>query len=180
MRKVKELIVVEGKHDKDRLDKIVEADILCTGGLALSEQQLDVIEQASKVRGVIVMTDPDNPGKRIRDKINERVKTAKQVFVPKEKAIGKRNVGIEYVSDADLLDALENVVSFTKGNEQTISWSEYISLDLINNKKKRDYVCTRLRLGLCNNKKLFKYLNMLGYDINKLKEVALEYDRDHQ
>ncbi len=83
MRKIKELIVVEGKHDKDRLDKIVEADILCTGGLALNEQQLDVIEQASKVRGVIVMTDPDNPGKRIRDKINERVKTAKQVFLPK-------------------------------------------------------------------------------------------------
>ena len=94
MRRVEELIVVEGKHDKDRLEKIIDADIICTGGLALSEQQLDVIEQASKQRGIIIMTDPDNPGKMIRDKINARVKQAKQVFIPKEKAIGKRNVGI--------------------------------------------------------------------------------------
>lgn len=180
MRRVEELIVVEGKHDKDRLEKLIDADIICTGGLALSEQQLDVIEQASKQRGIIIMTDPDNPGKMIRDRINARVKEAKQVFIPKEKAVGKRNVGIEYVSDADLLQALDNVVTFTMDSNKSLSWSEYLSLDLIKNKKKRDYICNKLNIGECNNKKMFKYLNMLGYDINKLKEIGQEYDRDHQ
>ncbi len=179
MRKIKELIVVEGKHDKDKLEKLIDADIICTNGLALSEQQLEVIVQASKVRGIIVMTDPDYPGKRIRDMINEKVDKAKQVFIAKEKAIGKRNVGIEYATDDDLLEALEKVVTFDKSNKGSIAWSQYLSLGLINNKSKREYVCSQLHLGQCNNKKLFKYLNMLGYDYDRVKETAKEYDRQY-
>ena len=100
-KRVKELIVVEGKHDVEKLRQVVDCDVICTNGLSISQQQLDIIKQASVKQGVIVMTDPDNAGNRIRDIINNYVANTKQVFIEKKKAIGKRNVGIEYVSNDD-------------------------------------------------------------------------------
>lgn len=179
MKKIKELIVVEGKHDKDKLERLVDADIICTNGLALNQQQLDIIEKAAESRGVIVMTDPDYPGKKIRDMINSRVKSAKQVFIPKEKAIGKRNVGIEYVDDDILIEFLNKTVTFDMNHEETINYKQYLKLGLINNKIKRDYVCSRLNIGPCNNKKMLKYLNMLGYDFETVKKEADNYDRKY-
>ena len=152
-KREKELIVVEGKHDVEKLRQVVDCDVICTNGLSISQQQLDIIKQASVKQGVIVMTDPDNAGNRIRDIINNYVANTKQVFIEKKKAIGKRNVGIEYVSNDDLLEALSNVVEF-KNQQNTISWQEFIQLDLVGNSKKRYYVCQRIRIGLCNNKKM--------------------------
>lgn len=178
-KRVKELIVVEGKHDVEKLRQVVDCDVICTNGLSISQQQLDIIKQASVKQGVIVMTDPDNAGNRIRDIINNYVANTKQVFIEKKKAIGKRNVGIEYVSNDDLLQALSNVVEF-KNQPNTISWQEFIQLDLVGNSKKRYYVCQRIRIGLCNNKKMFKYLNMLGYNYQQVKEICDEYDSNHK
>ena len=178
-KRVKELIVVEGKHDVEKLRQVVDCDVICTNGLSISQQQLDIIKQASLKQGVIVMTDPDNAGNRIRDIINNYVANTKQVFIGKKKAIGKRNVGIEYVSNDDLLEALSNVVEF-KNQQNTISWQEFIQLDLVGDSKKRYYVCQRIKIGLCNYKKMFKYLNMLGYNYQQVKEICDEYDSNHK
>ena len=45
-KRVKELIVVEGKHDVDKLRQVVDCDVICTNGLSISQQQLDIIKQA--------------------------------------------------------------------------------------------------------------------------------------
>ena len=176
MVKVKELIVVEGKHDKDKIEKLFDCHILCTNGLAITEDDLRIIEVASETSDVIVMTDPDFPGKKIRDVIDSRVKNVKHVFIEKEKAIGKRNVGIEHVDDEDLIKALEKAVTFTQ-DKGSITWSEYLKLGLIKDKTKRDYLSKQLNLGSNNNKRLFKYLNMLGYKLEQLKEILKKYDR---
>ncbi len=176
MIKVKELIVVEGKHDKDKIEKLFDCQVLCTNGLAISQDDLRVIKKASENNGVIVLTDPDFPGNKIRDIINSEVKHIKHVFIDKEKAIGKRNVGIEYVKDEDLVMALKKAVTFTKDKE-SIRWNEYLKLGLINNKSRRDYLSKQLNLGQNNNKRLFKYLNMLGYDFDYLKGILDKYDR---
>ncbi len=175
MIKVKELIVVEGKHDKDKIEKLFDCQVLCTNGLAITQDELKIIKTASENNGVIVMTDPDFPGKKIRDIIDSEVGNIKHVFIEKEKAIGKRNVGIEYVEDIDLIRALEKAVTFTESRE-SISWNEYLKLGLIKDKTKRDYLSKQLNLGSNNNKKLFKYLNMLGYEFDYLKEIMDKYD----
>ncbi|MGI6582183.1 MAG: ribonuclease M5 [Erysipelotrichaceae bacterium] len=176
MIKVKELIVVEGKHDKERIEKLFDCHVLCTNGLAITEEDVKLIKMASENNGVIVMTDPDFPGKKIRDVIDSKVKNVKHVFIEKDKAIGKRNVGIEYVDDKDLINALKKVVTFIE-NKESISWNEYLKLGLIKDKVKRDYLSKKLNLGINNNKRLFKYLNMLGYRFNYLKDILDKYDR---
>jgi len=176
MRHIKELLVVEGKHDEARLTKLFDCDVICTNGLGLDQKTLEIIRQASEKQGAIVLTDPDHPGVKIRDAIMAYAPKCRQIFIDKKDAIGKRNVGIEYVDDDKLIAALEQSVSF-KQRDQKITVEQYQKLGLSGNKAKRDYVTSRLHLGQCNNKRLLRYLNMLDIDLKQVEEIADSYDR---
>lgn len=69
MLHIKELIVVEGKYDKEHLKKITDAPIICTHGFELykSKNVIKSIKELSKDRGVIILTDSDRAGFRIRN-----------------------------------------------------------------------------------------------------------------
>ena len=71
--KIKELIVVEGKTDLIFLKSFLEADIVITNGSEISQKTLDFIKEANKKQGVIILTDPDYPGLRIRNIISEYI-----------------------------------------------------------------------------------------------------------
>ena len=64
MKKIKEIVIVEGKTDTALLKQLFEVDTIETHGLALSDKTLALIKEASKSRGIIVLTDPDFPGKK--------------------------------------------------------------------------------------------------------------------
>lgn len=66
--KIKEVIVVEGKKDTEKIQLAVDASTIETQGMALEEETLRLIEHAQKEQGVIVFTDPDYPGETIRKK----------------------------------------------------------------------------------------------------------------
>ena len=159
MKKIKEVIVVEGKTDTAIIKKLFDADTIETHGLGIDEKTLDFIEQAQKTRGVIILTDPDYPGMRIRNTIMKRVPEAKHAFVNKEDAIGEKKVGIAEAKEEAIIKALENVVSFSHEDE-SISWNEFISLDIIGNIKRRLKVYDTFHLGYGNVKTLFKRLNL--------------------
>ncbi len=67
MKKIQEVIVVEGKDDTKRIKLAVNADTLETRGSAISDEVLQQIEQLQKKRGVIVFTDPDFSGENPRN-----------------------------------------------------------------------------------------------------------------
>ena len=66
MDKVRELLVVEGKHDKDKLERLFDCDIICTNGLGVDDDTMKTIRTCALNQGVIVLTDPDRPGEKIR------------------------------------------------------------------------------------------------------------------
>lgn len=159
MKKIQEIIVVEGKTDTAIIQKLFDADTIETHGLALDDETLDFIQQAALTRGIIVLTDPDYPGMRIRNKIIEKVPEAKHAFVEKKDAIGNKKVGIAEAREEAIIEALQNVVTFSS-QEESISWEEFISLDIIGNKKRRLDIYKAFHLGYGNAKTLFKRLNM--------------------
>lgn len=159
MKTIKEVIVVEGKTDTAIIKKLFQAQTIETHGLAMSEETLDLIEKTNEVRGVIVLTDPDYPGMKIRDRIIKRVPTAQHAFVDKKDAIGEKKLGIAEAREDAIIQALENVVSFSD-DEESITWEEFISLDIIGNKKRRLDIYDMFHLGYGNAKTLFKRLNM--------------------
>ncbi len=109
---IKEIIVVEGKDDTTAIKRAVQADTIETNGSAISEETLKRIQHAQEKRGVIVFTDPDYPGRRIRAIIEERVQGGvKHAFLPKAKTIAKngKGLGIEHAADDDIREALQHV-----------------------------------------------------------------------
>ena len=67
--KIQEVIVVEGKDDTKRIKMAVNADTIETRGSAISDETLDQIAELQEKRGVIVFTDPDYSGEKIRKTI---------------------------------------------------------------------------------------------------------------
>lgn len=170
MQKIRELIVVEGKHDRQKLEKLFDCDVICTDGLSMSTDVLETIRTIGKQRGVIILTDPDHPGEVIRKKIAELVPDRQHVFVSKKEAIGKRNVGIEYVSDEDLIRALENRITFDNKTE-SLRWSQFLDLGLVGNSEKRRRLCEKLHIAFSNNKTLYKRLNLMGMTYGDLRKL---------
>ena len=75
---LKEVLVVEGKMDTVAIRKALEADTIETGGFTLAPYTLRQIEAAYKKRGIIILTDPDGAGERIRKFLTERFPDAGQ------------------------------------------------------------------------------------------------------
>lgn len=175
MKKIKEIIVVEGKSDTALLKELFEVDTIETHGLALDKKTLELIKEANKTRGVIVLTDPDFPGKKIRDQIQAVVPNCKHAFVSKKDATGKKKLGIAEANREAVVLALENMVSFDVDN-QSITWHEFIDLDIIGNKQRRLLVYDLFNLGYGNVKTLFKRLNMVGIS----KEDVLKKLDEHK
>ena len=171
MRTIEEVIVVEGKTDTAVIKKLFHADTIETHGLGLNEETLRFIVETAKTRGVIVLTDPDYPGMKIRNQIMEAVPQAKHAFVEKKDAIGKKKLGIAEAKEEAIIEALENVVTFSS-RETSITWEEFLSLDIIGDKKKRISIFQTFHLGYGNNKTLFKRLNMASITKNDILEVC--------
>ena len=161
MKRINEVIVVEGKTDSAVLKELFDCDTIETHGLGIDEDVLDLIEQTSKHREIIVLTDPDFPGKKIRSMVMERVPSAKHAFVEKKDAIGEKKLGIAEARKEAIIEALNHLVSFDNTKE-TISFEEFISLDIIGDKKRRELIYSLFHLGHGNAKALFKKLNMAG------------------
>lgn len=172
--KIKELIVVEGKTDLIFLKSFLDADIVITNGSEIAKETLDYIKEANNRQGVIILTDPDYPGLRIRNLITEYIGDCKHAYIEKSKAIKGKKVGIAETKKEDILEALKNVVTYKKDNKKTISESDLYDMGLLgrdNSKKLREKVCNHYHLGWCNAKTFLKRINMFGLTKEQIKEV---------
>ncbi|MFD2332427.1 ribonuclease M5 [Cohnella sp. GCM10020058] len=109
LAKIAEIIVVEGKEDTVAIRRAVDADTIETGGSAIDEKVLRRIELARARRGVIIFTDPDVPGEKIRKIIEARVPGCSHAFLAKADARGKDGIGVEHASPEAIRAALARV-----------------------------------------------------------------------
>ena len=72
--------VVEGKDDTANLKRYYEVDTYETRGSAINQDDLERIATLQELRGVIVFTDPDYNGERIRKIIMQEIPQAKHAF----------------------------------------------------------------------------------------------------
>jgi len=168
---IKEIIVVEGKTDTAVLQSLFDVDTIETKGLALTDETLELIRTASETRGVIILTDPDYPGQNIRHRIEQAIPSARHAFIKKQDAIGEKKLGVAEARHDAIIQAIEQAVTFTK-SQQTLTWNEFVELDIIGSKKRRNDVYEAFHLGYGNNKTLYKRLNMIGATKSKV-EAAL-------
>ncbi len=70
--KIKETIVVEGRDDITAVKAAVDAELIEVNGFAVRKRStLEKIKNAQARTGVIILTDPDFAGEKIRKTIEE-------------------------------------------------------------------------------------------------------------
>ncbi|EHJ07787.1 ribonuclease M5 [Staphylococcus simiae] len=173
--KINEFIVVEGRDDTERVKRAVECDTIETNGSAINDQILQVIQHAQQSRGVIVLTDPDFPGNKIRSIITEHVSGVKHAYIDREKAKNnKGKIGVEHASINDIKEALMHVSSPFEEAQESIDKDTLIELGLLVGKdarRRREVVSSKLRIGHSNGKQLLKKLNAFGYTEEDVREA---------
>ena len=118
MHKIKEVIVVEGRYDKNTLSQVVDAVIVETSGFGIfnDEAKRNLLRTMAEAKGLIVFTDSDGAGFVIRNYIKGCVdpKLVKHAYIPdiygkerrKLKASKEGKLGVEGMKPQILLDAL--------------------------------------------------------------------------
>ncbi|MDE7009758.1 MAG: DUF4093 domain-containing protein [Oscillospiraceae bacterium] len=118
-RRVREVIVVEGRYDKNALRQAVEATVIETGGFGVFKdgEKLALLRRLAAERGLILLTDSDGAGFVIRNFLKGAIPPdrLKQAYIPdiygkerRKTAPGKEGkLGVEGMPPAVLLQALE-------------------------------------------------------------------------
>ncbi len=115
---LKQAIIVEGKYDRIRLSAIVDAPIFETGGFRIFKDTdtILLLQKLALQRGLIIMTDSDFAGFRIRNFLNKKIQKGDiiQVYLPDVSGKEKRKpvpskeglLGVEGFSEKEILEAL--------------------------------------------------------------------------
>ncbi|MFZ3578504.1 ribonuclease M5 [Virgibacillus sp. DJP39] len=186
--RIKEVIVVEGRDDTVKIHLAVDADTIETNGSAVNKDTLQQIQHAQTKRGVIVFTDPDYPGQRIRAIINEHVPGCKHAFLKKDEARAKNNkgIGIEHASVQSIQKALQDVYELNELYETDITKSDLIQFGLIGGPRasyRRNRLNQFLQIGHTNGKQLLKRLTMFQITHKQfeeaIKHIIQEENNDH-
>ena len=119
MYKIKEVLVVEGKYDKIKLSQIFDTSIICVDGFRIYNNKniINFLKKLSLTNGVIIFTDSDRAGFRIRNYIKNKLSglNVKNAFIPdvygkesrKEKPSKEGKLGVEGIDDNIILDSVK-------------------------------------------------------------------------
>ena len=145
MKKIHEVIVVEGRYDKNALSQIVDAVIIETGGFGIfnNSQKQKLLRKMAEERGLIVLTDSDGAGFVIRNYIKGCVdpQFVKHAYIPdiagkerrKKNGSKEGTLGVEGMRPEVLLNALRQAgANFSDGTErkEKITKTDFFRLGL--------------------------------------------------
>ena len=156
--RVRQVIVVEGRYDKNALSQVVDAVIVETGGFSVfhDREKLAYLRRLAAARGVILMTDPDGAGFVIRNHLKGVLPPEQilQAYVPdvygKER---RKRKGVEGMPPAVLLEALRRCGATWEGEEAPAAPLRLTKADLLekgligpDSAARRQALCRKLSL----------------------------------
>ena len=119
MIKIKQTVIVEGKYDKIKLSNIIDAPIIQTDGFGIfKDKELQrLIRKLAEKDGILVLTDSDSAGFKIRSFIGSTVdnKFITHAYIPdifgkekrKDEPSKEGKLGVEGVPEQVIIEALE-------------------------------------------------------------------------
>lgn len=151
--RIEEVIIVEGKYDAAKLADLVDGLIIMTNGFSVfkSEEKKRLILELGKKRGIIVLTDSDDAGFRIRNYINKIAQgvTVKNAYVPaiagkeRRKAQPSKEglLGVEGVPAELILKALETAGAHEKAQRagREITYTDLYEMGLSGTQGSADF-----------------------------------------
>ena len=139
MIKVKEVIVCEGRYDKDTLSQVFDAVIIETGGFGVfnDREKLALLRRLAEARGLVILTDSDGAGFQIRGYLKGAIdpKLVKHAYIPdipgrerrKKTASKAGTLGVEGMRPEVLVEALRCAGATLEGAESSGGEAEELS-----------------------------------------------------
>lgn len=130
MLNIKEAIIVEGKYDKMRLEKVCSSPIFTTEGFRIfkDKEKREFLKALAKERGLLILTDSDRAGFMIRNHIKSFISEGeiKQAYIPeifgkerRKTAPSKEGkLGVEGIDEKLLQEVLEKYSSPLESSEK--------------------------------------------------------------
>lgn len=165
---IKEVIVVEGRDDITAVKQAVDAEVIAVGGFGINAKVIDRIRDAQRRKGVIVLTDPDFAGEKIRSIISKRVKGIKHAYIAQEDGIKGDDIGVENATPEVIIEALNRAKVSEEVIEEIYKSEDMFYFKLtgdINSKSRRLMLGKELGIGYGNANQMITRLNK--YSISK-------------
>ena len=172
---IKETIVVEGKDDIANVKRAVDAEMIATNGLAFGKDLIEKLKVVNERTGIIILTDPDHAGKKIREKIAREIPTAKHAYIDRKLAIKKNDLGVENADPEVIIDALKHAKAEIKEER-----NEFVMADLVKNdlsigkgaRARREELGNILGIGYYNSKQLLSKLNSFAISREEFEKAV--------
>lgn len=119
MIKIKQTVIVEGKYDKIKLAQLIDAPIIQTDGFGIFKDKAlqRMIRMMAEKNGILVLTDSDSAGFKIRSFIGSTVDSQyiTNAYIPdifgkekrKTEPSKEGKLGVEGVPESVIIEALE-------------------------------------------------------------------------
>ncbi|AYF99732.1 ribonuclease M5 [Lactococcus allomyrinae] len=183
-QRINKVIVVEGRDDTANLKRYFDCDTYETGGSSIDEEDVERLKKLHEKRGIVVFTDPDFQGERIRKIIMQAIPTAEHAFLNRDEARpkGKGSLGVEHAKFDNLQKALTGVLggkSLLTENLSALTQIDLMKFGLVMgvaSRRRREFLCEQLRIGYANGKQLLKRLNMFDISFEEVEKVMNGFD----
>ncbi len=188
MLKITEAIIVEGKYDKQKVAQYIDATVIAIHGFAIysDKPKQALLRRLAAERGIIVLTDSDSAGLRLRRFIRNvcgRDANVKEVFLPEIAGREKRKtrdsaeglLGVEGIDGDIITAAIQNAVTAAPFEQSDpITTYDFYSMGLSGgdeSKIKRQRLCKSLSLpAKMSSKELLSVINAL-YSKEELSRI---------
>ena len=179
---IKEVIVVEGRDDVTAVKRAVEAEIISVSGFGINAKTIERIKEAQKRKGVIVFTDPDTAGEKIRKIISKRVSGVKHAYIDKQEGLKDGDIGVENASPESIRNALLNAKACISEKRNEFQFADLMYYKLTGEKdsaERRKFVAKELRIGFSNGKIMLSRLNNYGITREELEEALIKFQKEN-
>ena len=191
--KISQIIVVEGKYDAIKLDSFVDALIIPVNGFSVfkDDEKKQLLRQLGEKNGIILLTDSDSAGFKIRNYIQNICRKAEiiNVYIPQIQGKESRKaapskegtLGVEGINKEILMQCFAQAGITSEGVEDVhksdMTYTDLFELGLSGTSSaaaNREKVCRALGIPTKLSKKSFlEVLNRMT-DKNQLEQIVNE------
>ncbi|MPN58089.1 Ribonuclease M5 [bioreactor metagenome] len=159
----------------------MDAETIATHGFGIKQETFARIEKAYAERGIIIFTDPDFSGEKIRKRLSERFPLGKHAFLPREEASRDGDIGIENASAESIREALNRarpVIYYKRTEFRPEDMRAYGLAGISGAAERRDKLGKRLGIGYGNGRVFLSRLNQYGIKRQEFIRALEEMERN--
>jgi ribonuclease M5 len=178
--RIKEIIIVEGKDDITAVKQAVDAHVIAVHGYSsFKKETIEKLKQISLTNDIIILTDPDFAGKKIRNLIQQHIPKAKHAFISRKEGTKNNNIGVENADSHAIIEALKksSIIFQNSDIPKPYTFDDLIDNNLCygeNSKLRREKLGDALRIGYYNSKQLLQSLNSFNIPRESFKNALIK------